>query len=60
MCSQFCRKTFLIVGKITKKNIISKIWTSRGYISAVTQFVRQFTHVSLEILEFKVENQNKC
>jgi hypothetical protein len=44
MLSQICGKMSEIVWLIALKNIILKIWTSRGNI--LTQFVTQFTHVS--------------
>ena len=46
MWSQICEKMSKIVWLIAWKNIISEIWTSRGFFFTVTQFVTQFTHVS--------------
>ena len=43
MWSHFFVKIALIVRKVTLKNIISNMRTSRGYILAVMQFVTQFT-----------------
>ena len=44
-----------IVCKITKKNIISKIYTLRGYILAVKN-VRRNLHMFPDILELGEEN----
>ena len=46
MWSHICGKIALIFHKITLKKFISKIWTSRRYALAVTQFVTQFTPIS--------------
>ena len=45
MWSHICGKVPKLSVKWLKKIKLKKIWTSRGYVLVVTQFVTQFTHV---------------